>query len=186
MLTIPGAIFFITLAFVRMRTAQDELNVIALLLAIQAGLAAFWLIFRKSAVHEAPWHVQAIAWLSALLPLAVRVEPQATWWLDLAPAPGLVLNLWALVALGGSFSVAPADRGLAFSGPYRHLRHPMYAGELASLFPAMLATFSVRNLFVFGLFAISLLWRIRYEERVLSGYYLYAQFVRWKLLPGVW
>lgn len=38
MLTIPGAIFFITLAFVRMRTAQDELNVIALLLAIQAGL----------------------------------------------------------------------------------------------------------------------------------------------------
>ena len=186
MLAIPGAIFFVTLALVRVRAAQDELNLIGLLLAMQAGLAAFRLIFRKAAAHESPWHVQAIAWLSALLPLAVQVEPHATWWLDLAPTPGLVLNLWALVALGGSFSVAPADRGLAFSGPYRYLRHPMYAGELASLFPAMLATFSVRNLFVFGLFAISLLWRIRYEERVLSGYYLYAQFVRWKLLPGIW
>ena len=186
MLAIPGAIFFVMLALVRVRSAQDEPNVIVLLLAMQAGLAAFRLIFRKSAAHESPWHVQAIAWLSVLLPLAVQVEPYATWWLDLAPAPGLVLNLWALVALGGSFSVAPADRGLAFSGPYRHLRHPMYAGELASLFPALMATFSVWNLLILSLFAALLLWRIRYEEKVLSGYYLYAQFVRWKLLPGVW
>ena len=186
MLAIPGAIFFVMLALVRVRAAQEELNIIALLLAMQAGLAAFRLIFRKSAAYESPWHVQAIAWLSALLPLMVQVKPHATWWWALAPAPGLVLNLWAMVALGGSFSVAPADRGLAFSGPYRRLRHPMYASELTALLPVILLDLSAWNVAIGLIFLLSILWRIRQEEMLLENYWLYSQFVKWKILPGVW
>jgi protein-S-isoprenylcysteine O-methyltransferase Ste14 len=179
-----GALLFVFLGLVRLVQAWQGRNVFALLLVFQAGLAAFRLVFRAQPAAQAVWPVQALAWLSACLPLVM--ETPLSNWLALASLPGLLLNLWALAALGAAFSIAPADRGLVRRGPYRLLRHPMYAGALLSLLPAVLGCPSARNLMVFGLFLASLVWRIRHEERLLGGYACYAETVRWRLLPGVW
>ncbi len=175
-----GAFFFIILTLVRLRNP----DAVGLLLALQSALAAFRLIFRNKAGVEASLVVQILAWLSALLSLALRTTASG-WWV-LASAPGLLLNLWALISLGPLFSISPADRGLAFAGPYRRLRHPMYAGELAALFPVILLDLSAWNIAIGAIFTLSILWRIRKEEMFLKNYSLYSQFVKWKMLPGVW
>ena len=175
-----GASFFIVLALAQLRSA----SVVGVLLAAQSGLAAFRLVFRNQAGRESSPVVQVIAWISALLPLTVQTS--ASGWWSLACAPGLVLNIWALASLGALFSISPADRGLAISGPYRLIRHPMYAGELAALIPAMLADLSTWNLLVGVIFLLSILWRIEWEEGLIENYWLYKQFVRWALIPGLW
>ena len=76
------------------------------------------------------------------------------------------------------------------TGIYRHLRHPMYAGNpfvllglslwLGSYFAALCAILPVAMLMV----------RIRLEERFLlrelAGYSDYSKRVRYRLLPGIW
>ena len=76
------------------------------------------------------------------------------------------------------------------SGPYRFVRHPMYAGMIFYLFftPLLLGSWwgLLWGLVLLGLFAI----RIQIEEgtlrRELLGYNEYAERVRYRLIPGVW
>ena len=77
-------------------------------------------------------------------------------------------------------------RGLVRAGPYRFLRHPMYAGELLAVFAASAGAFSPWNLGLWSLLLLSVLLRIRWEERAVSGYSGYARQVRWRLIPGGW
>jgi len=75
-----------------------------------------------------------LAWASFPLPLWLR-------WTGLAPAlGGFALLEWSQSALGRSWSIQPQvleDQRMVVAGPYRWVRHPMYAGVLlahASLF----------------------------------------------------
>jgi protein-S-isoprenylcysteine O-methyltransferase Ste14 len=172
-----GAIVFIFLFCVRL--AQGGFGIP---LAAQSLLAAVLLVFRKPVRTIAPWWHSALAWSSAFLPLGMAM-PQALAWAGL---PGLLLSLWAMLSLGTTFDVAPADRALTQRGAYRYLRHPMYAGELLSCLGVCAVQPSTRNLVVTLAFAVSLLFRIHEEERIVTGYADYAQIVRWRLVPGVW
>ena len=76
------------------------------------------------------------------------------------------------------------------SGPYRYVRHPMYAGMIFYLFCAPLLLGSWWGLLwgfvLLGVFAI----RIQIEEgtlrKELPGYNEYAARVRYRLIPWVW
>ena len=46
---------------------------------------------------------------------------------------GLAVSVLALRALDDNLSVVPQARGLAVSGPYRWVRHPLYVGELVTV-----------------------------------------------------
>lgn len=176
-----GAGLFVVLACLRLAHP----NALAVLLAAESALAAYLLIFRRKAHSTSPVWVQIISWASAFLPLAMDTSSMPPWVIYLS-MPGLILVILSQVSIRSSFSISPADRGLVFSGPYRRIRHPMYAGELASLLPIVLLNSSFWNVFVGLIFFCSIMWRIRQEETLLKNYELYSQFVQWKMLPGVW
>ncbi|MGH7263671.1 MAG: methyltransferase family protein [Candidatus Rokuibacteriota bacterium] len=95
-------------------------------------------------------------------------------------------TLIALICLGRSFGIAPADRGLRTTGIYGWVRHPLYATELAFYIGYLVANPSWRNFL--GLIASTgiQICRLLREERILAGYASYAAQVRWRLLPYVW
>jgi protein-S-isoprenylcysteine O-methyltransferase Ste14 len=98
----------------------------------------------------------------------------------------LIGMIAALVSLGRSFGIAPADRGLVRSGLYHYVRHPLYATELLFNAGYLIANLSWRNLIAFVLFAVIQGVRLSREERIISGYAPYASRVRWRLVPLVW
>ncbi len=188
-MSIIGAILFVLLAIVRVAwIVKAGITPLGILLFAQAGLAALLLIFRWKADVSAPRWVEVVAWLSAALPLVFITPSSGLSWQGLLPVPGLALNLWALASLGSAFGIAPAARGLVTQGPYRWLRHPMYAGELLSLAGALLAAVRLWNTCLLLVFAGSIVWRIAWEEKILNqnGYLAYARVVRWRLLLGIW
>jgi len=188
-MNIVGSFFFAFLLIVRLaQILRHGIDLSGVLLAVQAGMVAFLMIYRRPASQAVRPSVQALAWLSAIVPLAmhevtgVAVAPWQHW----LGVPGLLVLLWALWSLGTSFSIAPAARRLIISGPYRYLRHPMYAGELFSLFGFCIGSPLLWNWIVLLIFALSIGYRISQEEILLKRYAVYAHFVKWRLMPGVW
>ncbi len=186
-MAILGSLLFALLAGMRLRQAAVNADLLALFLAIQAGLAAVLLVVRRKEGRGAPLAQQAVAWGAALLPFLMQPGSQTQ-----APGPrflaglGLLLAVWALAALGRSFGVAPADRGLVVRGPYAWVRHPMYLGELASYLAFCLAWPTVENFALLAALAATVLLRIRWEEALVAGYRAYAQVTPWRLIYGVW
>ncbi len=114
----------------------------------------------------------------------------------LAPNAGLVLvfggmafSLSAKLILRRSFGIVAANRGVKRGGPYRFVRHPMYAGYVITHIGTLLLLPHTWNwvLFLFAWTAMAM--RIQAEERVLSGDPAYAAYmveVRYRLVPGVY
>jgi len=95
---------------------------------------------------------------------------------------------WAvsLMALGRSLGIAPADRGLVRHGPYRFIRHPIYAFE-GLFFLGWLAAFPTAwNALIIAVWAALQVARILREEAIIGGYGQYRQAVRWRIIPFLW
>ena len=102
---------------------------------------------------------------------------------------GLVICVRSLSALGRSFGFAAADRGLVRRGPYRVIRHPIYASYVLLQLGYLLQSISVRNALVMLFTSSCNVGRALAEERLLTNngpYAAYRVHVRWRLLPGVW
>jgi protein-S-isoprenylcysteine O-methyltransferase Ste14 len=103
----------------------------------------------------------------------------------------IVGNVWqaaAKLVLRRSFGIAPANRGVKVSGPYRYMRHPMYAGYLFVHIGVLIVMFSWHNLLVYAIGWAAQVRRLLAEERLLSNDPVYAEYmgqVRWRLLPGI-
>jgi len=82
------------------------------------------------------------------------------------------------------------DQRVISTGPYAHIRHPMYSGAILLLVGMPLALGSWWALIVIAPFMPVLVWRILDEERFLrrnlSGYAEYASTVRYRLIPHMW
>ncbi|HXC76204.1 MAG TPA: methyltransferase [Candidatus Acidoferrum sp.] len=102
---------------------------------------------------------------------------------------GLAICIWSFLALGRSFGFAPADRGLVCRGPYRIVRHPIYASYVLLQGGYLLQSLSIRNALVMALATGCNLGRAGAEERLLevnARYGAYRHTVRWRVLPGIW
>ncbi len=124
--------------------------------------------------------------------LTLRFAPPLPQWSLFAQgvfAAGTMWTVAAFLSLHRSFGVLPALRQVVTRGPYRVVRHPAYAGELlmaAACFSAG-PTFTAASAWL--LLLPGVVWRIRAEERVLSGDAAYAGYrgqVPWRLVPLLW
>ena len=93
-----------------------------------------------------------------------------------------ILMVWARVKFGmRSFhaSANPTQGGLVTSGPYRYIRHPIYAAILYFAWAGIAAHFSLRNVLIGVIASGMLALRLRGEEillqRVYPEYAVYAR-----------
>jgi protein-S-isoprenylcysteine O-methyltransferase Ste14 len=95
---------------------------------------------------------------------------------------------WAvsLMTLGRSFGIVAADRGLVQHGPYRFVRHPIYAFEALFLLGYLIAVPTLRSAIIITVWSVLQILRIVREERMLEGYEEYKQRVRWRIIPCIW
>jgi protein-S-isoprenylcysteine O-methyltransferase Ste14 len=103
-------------------------------------------------------------------------------------AAGLGFVIAGKLALGRSFGIAPANRGVVIRGPYGLVRHPIYTGYLVTHLAFLVAHPSPWNVAVLVAADGALVLRALLEERVLSAdevYRTYCQRVGWHLIPGV-
>lgn len=164
-----------------------------LLLLISESLAVAFILLRRAAVStdQSPY-ATGVAFLGTAAPLLVGASghgliPVAVgFWMMVA---GLLLNISAKVALNRSFGLAAANRGIKRTGPYRLLRHPMYAGYATTQAAFLLLNPSPLNIAIYALAWSVQVLRIRAEEKLLladPAYRAYAAEVRYRLVPGLY
>ena len=103
---------------------------------------------------------------------------------------GIFLGLWAVLVMRiGNFNVTPtvmAGAKLVEGGPYRFIRHPMYAALLLVTLPLVLDSFSLLRLSIWLVLLVDLVLKLRHEEQLLAseveGYPGYVSRTK-KLLP---
>lgn len=101
---------------------------------------------------------------------------------------GLLVMVVALANLGRSFGVVAANRGIKQSGPYKWVRHPLYAGELTLFTGFLLTAFSPYNVIVWFGLVFGLVIRAWAEENHLSRdseYQAYMKAVPYSFFPGL-
>jgi protein-S-isoprenylcysteine O-methyltransferase Ste14 len=101
---------------------------------------------------------------------------------------GAFCLVFAKITLGRSFGMIPAHRGLTQAGPYRLVRHPMYAGYLLCHVGFLLLNPTFWNLGVYACFYALQVPRLVVEEihlRQDPNYGDYAAKVPYRLIPGI-
>lgn len=124
--------------------------------------------------------------------VALRWAPTPSSWPAHAQLLFVVGAGWAIVSLltlGKSFALLPSVRTLVTTGPFRVLRHPIYAGEVSMIAACGLAHSGWASLAAAAAALALVAPRVIAEERLLSdepAFRAYAGRVRWRLLPGIW
>jgi protein-S-isoprenylcysteine O-methyltransferase Ste14 len=132
----------------------------------------------------------AATWLPFALPLLHGTPPGAGRQAvsDALLVCGTGWAVWSLVFLGRNVSVLAQARGVVSQGPYRWIRHPLYAGELVSALGVAIAMNTVTAAAVWLVLCGLQVYRAQREERVLlqalPAYREYRSRTA-ALLPGV-
>jgi len=101
---------------------------------------------------------------------------------------GLLLSEVARIYMGRSFGILPGNRGIVTKGPFRIVRHPVYAGWFLLAIGYFLAYPRWINVLIVSIASLFMIWRILLEEQLLLDdpeYREYAERVRFRLIPGL-
>jgi protein-S-isoprenylcysteine O-methyltransferase Ste14 len=168
-------------------------NFDATLLVISESLGVFLILTRRAALmvstHPLDWALSLIAVNAPLLaaPAAAStfLPSQIATALMFA---GMIIQISAKAALWRSYGLIPANRGVKTGGPYRFVRHPMYAGYTLTHIGFLLGFPSLQNFLLYLTTFLIEVARLLREELILNKDPLYRQYVtrvRYRLLPGV-
>lgn len=171
--------------------AASNIGAVLLVASEILGVALILSRRRSATVSSSPldWALTFAAvnapYLAILAPAAIGLPSQIGTVLMLT---GMVIQIWAKAAMWRSFGIVPANHGVKVNGPYRFIRHPMYAGYTMTHIGFILGFPSLQNTLLYATaFAIQVARLLR-EERILNrdpSYRQYAERVRYRLLPLV-
>jgi protein-S-isoprenylcysteine O-methyltransferase Ste14 len=168
-------------------------HVTGLLLLVGEALVVILTVIRRRAVQvDTSVAAGILTMLSVAGPPMLRASDVPSLVPDVATAMisavGLGLVVIGKMALGRSFGLVPANRGIVVRGPYTVVRHPIYTGYLITHIGFFMADPTGWNAAVILIADTALILRALMEERVLSAdaeYQSYCRRVGWHLVPGV-
>ncbi|NDU92870.1 MAG: isoprenylcysteine carboxylmethyltransferase family protein, partial [Ferrovum sp.] len=167
-------------------------QIISLMMIVSEALPVAFVLFRRPSLllsaHPLDWSV-GIA--GTMMPLLVLPSTTSNSLIPvvvclLIMIAGIYLEIAAKLSLGRSFGIIAANRGVRTRGPYRFIRHPMYAGYLLTHIGILMAMPTWRNAALYSMTLLFQLWRMEREEVILkrdSDYRSFAQRVRYRLVP---
>jgi len=175
-------------------TATVLASRVALILFL-ALLIGFHLARRRPVAKAHGALPRLVALLGATLTVAMILldRPPGSVALNVASAAliliGNYISIVAVMSLGRSLSIMPEARKLVVTGPYRFVRHPLYAAEEIAILGVWLQFMSwPATAILVGHFVIQL-WRLGFEEQVLRDsfpdYEAYARTTA-RLVPGIY
>lgn len=188
-------ICFLGWLLLRMWPAFDSRSwLINALYAFDQLLVLFFCLIRRPAseISLSIWD-WGLAFGGSFLPL--MVVPASG--IPLVPLPvaaalmftGMGLHLSAKVTLRRCFGVVAAHRGIVIGGPYKLVRHPMYAGYFLTQLAILLAGPNLFNLgIIFTAWVLQVL-RMQAEERFYAGDVVYAELckrTKYRVLPYIY
>jgi protein-S-isoprenylcysteine O-methyltransferase Ste14 len=177
----------------RMWLHSDAFNVLSALLCVAEALPFIYVVLRapSASLSQRPldWGVGI---LGSVTPLLISPEAAA----PLVPlavcfalmVAGMMIQISAKVVLGRAFGIIAANRGVRVLGPYRFVRHPMYAGYTMTHIGFLLSMPLPINALYYGTALALQIVRIYREEKILMqdpSYRAFAARVRYRLLPGI-
>jgi len=162
-----------------------------ILLASESAVLVFVLARRPTADITKSALDWSLGFAGTIIPLLVMpapaplISPLLILMLMLA---GGALQITAKFFLRRSFGVVAANRGVKIGGPYRVIRHPMYAGYMLTELGFLLDNPTHWNLAVYSLAWAAQIGRILVEERLLLNDQTYRDLVGrvpYRLVPRV-
>ena len=163
-----------------------------LLLTSESLVVVLTIARRRAAVVDSSAKAATVTGVSLVGPWMLRTADVTALVADhvtsMISGVGLLIVVASKMALGRSFGLVPANRGVVVRGPYCFVRHPIYLGYVISHVAFFLAQPTMWNAAVILIGDGTLIVRALMEERVLSGdaeYASYCRRVSWHLVPGV-
>lgn len=163
-------------AFADTRHSEAPSAVHHLVVGVALAINASLFILRGPAIARAEAlapKVIALVGSWMLPPLSLLPITQEATWLLTGSTVAIFLAyafvIWALLTLRNSFSVFPEARQLVRHGPYRLVRHPLYAAYIVTYLAMLLPRISLVALLVAAVGIGAEVWRARYEERLLGS-----------------
>jgi protein-S-isoprenylcysteine O-methyltransferase Ste14 len=180
-------------AFVMLTALAGTAGILGLTLLVSESLPVFLILTRRQskALSEkiGDWLLGLTGTILPLLAVPVGsgglVSPELCGAIMLI---GLYVQISAKVILGRSFGLIAANRGIKVAGPYRIVRHPIYAGYTILHVGFLLAFPSIWNLVLYSTELAIQVARLLREEVLLNqdqSYRDYAARVRYRLIPTI-
>src|SRR5271155_2563792 len=155
-------------------------NPIAAAIWITCALVMAGFSLTRTTPREARTDFKAMVATSGMLilPLLMRpiVRPAVPTPIGMAlEAVGMILQLLGLILMqvarlymGRHFGLLPANRGLVVRGPFRLIRHPLYAAWILTAGGTSMAVPTIGNFAMTALSIPFMVWRIALEEELLD------------------
>lgn len=159
--------FFVALAFLNRRPVVGKPEGF---LDIVVPLAAtfFWQLFNIIGWHADPLRI-------SFLPSHMRMPAVAAG--ALCGLGGWALSVVSIACLRRSFGLFAQAREPVYLGPYRLVRHPIYAGYIITSVGLILVNPFFNYALLFIVYVWLLVWRARIEEaKIVSFFPAYAQY----------
>jgi protein-S-isoprenylcysteine O-methyltransferase Ste14 len=155
---------------------------------------AFIFAIRRPARYSTKRPLEILVTLLSLIYfIAFDVKPTSSAGLALlggvVTALGSLITIISIQCLGRSFAVLPSLRDIRTSGVYRFVRHPIYLSYMIAALGILMRHPSLYNSSVVLAGVVLMMWRIRFEERLLAQEEIYRNYmatVRYRLIPGLY